>query len=168
MLRKILKITGISLLALILILFIAPFIFKGKIMSIAREQINKNVNANVNFKDVSLSFFRHFPRVSLALEDLQVIGINEFAKDTLISAKEIDVAVNLWSVIGSSNMKIYSINIDEPRIHAIVNQEGKANWDIAKPDTSTTVTDTSTAKPFNLNLQHYSIKNGYITYDDAT
>jgi Uncharacterized protein involved in outer membrane biogenesis len=134
MLRKILKITGISLLTLIVILFVAPFIFKGKIMSIAREQINKNINAKTDFKDVSLSFFRHFPRVSLALEDLQIVGIDQFANDTLISAKEIDVAVNLWSVVGGSNMKIYSINIDEPRIHAIVDKDGNANWDIAKPD----------------------------------
>jgi len=167
MLRKILKITGISLLTLIVILFVAPFIFKGKIMSIAREQINKNINAKTDFKDVSLSFFRHFPRVSLALEDLQIVGIDQFANDTLISAKEIDVAVNLWSVVGGSNMKIYSINIDEPRIHAIVDKDGNANWDIAKPDTSTTA-DTSASEPFNLNLQHYEIKNGYIKYDDAS
>jgi len=167
MLRKILKITGISLLTLIVILFVAPFIFKGRIMAIAREQINKNINAKTDFKDVSLSFFRHFPRVSLALEDLEIVGIDKFANDTLISAKEIDVAVNLWSVIGGSNMKIYSINIDRPRIHAIVDKEGNANWDIAKPDTSTT-TDTTASEPFNLNLQHYEIKNGYIKYDDAS
>lgn len=168
MLRKILKITGISLAALIVILFVAPFIFKGKIMAIAKEQINKNINANVDFKDLSLSFFRHFPRVSCALEELQVTGTNEFAKDTLISAKEIDVAVNLFSVIGGKNMKIYSVNIDQPRIHAIVTKEGKANWDIAKPDTSTTGADTSAATPFQMNLQHYAIKNAYIKYDDAT
>src|SRR5205809_4761538 len=99
MLRKIAKITGITLLVLLVILFVAPFIFKGKIVAIVKEQINKHINANVDFKDASLSFFRHFPRVSLALENLQVIGADEFAKDTLLSANEIDVAVNLFSVI---------------------------------------------------------------------
>ena len=169
MLKKILKITGITLATLIVILFVAPFIFKGKIIAIAKEQINKHINANVDFKDLNLSFFRHFPRVSCALENLQVIGTDEFSKDTLISAKEIDVAVNLFSVIGGKNMKIYSVNIDEPRIHAIVTKEGKANWNITKPDTSTVATtDTSAAKPFEMNLQHYAIKNAYIRYDDAT
>jgi hypothetical protein len=168
MLKKIAKITGISLAVVLVILFVAPFIFKGKIMSIAKEQINKNINANVDFKDLSLSFFRHFPRASVALEGLQVIGTGEFAKDTLISAKEIDVAVNLFSVIGGKNMKIYSVNIDEPRIHAIVNKEGKANWDITKPDTTTVSTDTAAATPFQMNLHHYAIKNSYIKYDDAS
>src|SRR4051812_49420344 len=95
MLKKIAKITGITLAVLIVILFVAPFIFKSKIIAIAKEQINKNINAKVDFKDLNLSFFRHFPRVSVALEELQVVGHDEFAKDTLISAKEIDVAVNL-------------------------------------------------------------------------
>jgi hypothetical protein len=170
MLKKIAKITGITLGALILILFIAPFIFKGKIIAIAKEQINKNINANVDFKDLSLSFFRHFPRVSVALEELQVVGTDVFAKDTLISAKEIDVAVNLFSVIGGKNMKIYSVNIDQPRIHAIVTKEGKANWDIAKPDTAATpaAEDTAAASPFQMNLHHYAINNAYVKYDDAT
>src|SRR5690349_10053741 len=136
MFRKILKITGITLILLIGILFAAPFIFKGKIISIVKSEINKNINAKADFKDASLSFFRHFPKVSLALENLQVTGNGEFAKDTLISAGEIDVAVNLFSVISGSDMKIYSINVNNPRIHAIVNKEGKANWDITFPDTT--------------------------------
>ncbi|OQP62719.1 hypothetical protein A3860_27300 [Niastella vici] len=170
MLKKIAKITGISLAVLIVILFVAPFIFKGKIIAIAKEQINKNINAHVDFKDLNLSFFRHFPRVSVTLENLQVIGTDQFAKDTLISAKEIDVAVNLFSVIGGKNMKIYSVNIDEPRIHALVNKEGKANWDIAKPDTAaaTPNTDTAASSPFQMNLQHYAINNAYVLYDDAS
>jgi hypothetical protein len=169
MLKKIAKITGISLAVLIVILFVAPFIFKGKIIAIAKEQINKNINAKVDFKDLNLSFFRHFPRVSVALEELQVVGTDEFAKDTLISTKEIDVAVNLFSVIGGKNMKIYSVIIDQPRIHALVTKEGKANWDIAKPDTATTAsTDTAASSPFQMNLQHYAINNAYVKYDDAS
>lgn len=168
MLKKILKITGITLLVLIVILFTAPFIFKGKILKIAKEQINKNINAKADFKDLSLSFFRRFPRVSVALEELQVTGLGEFSKDTLISAKEIDVAVNLFSVFSAKDMKVYSINVNEPRIHALVTKEGKANWDIAKPDTSTAATPEEEASPFKLNLQKYAIKNGYIYYDDAS
>lgn len=168
MLKKILKITGLSLAILLVLLFVAPFIFKGKIIAIAKEQINKNINAKVDFKDLNLSFFRHFPRVSVALEALQVIGTDEFAKDTLIDAKEIDVAVNLFSVISGKNMKIYSVNIDQPRIHAIVTKEGHANWNIAKPDTAATpASDTAASSPFQMNLQHYAIKNAYIKYDDA-
>ena len=169
MVKKILRITGISILVLLLLLFIAPYLFKGKIMKIVKEQINENVAAKVDFKDISLSFFRHFPRASVALEGLQVTGIGEFAADTLIAAKEIDVAVDLFSLIGGETMKIHSININEPRIHAIVNKEGKANWDIAKEsaDTDTTAVETEST-PFKMQLQQYAIRNAYISYEDAS
>jgi hypothetical protein len=163
--KKILKITGFTLLFLIAVAFAAPFIFKGQILSLVKKEINNSINAKADFKDISISFFRHFPKVSVALQDLSIVGVNEFEGDTLIAAKEIDAALNIMSVIKGSDYKIYSIAIDEPRIHAIVNKEGKANWDITKPDT--TAATTAPAKPYKLNLQEYTINNGYISYKDV-
>jgi hypothetical protein len=166
MLKKIIKITIVVFLVLIVFLFAAPFLFKGKIVELAKKEINDNINAKADFKDIGLSFFRHFPRVALSVENMQVTGLNEFAADTLFSAKSIDVALNLMSVIKGSDFQVYSIQIDEPRIHAIVNKDGKSNWDISKPDTATT-TPSSEQKPFQLRLDSYSITNGYIKYDDV-
>ena len=45
MLKKILKITAVILLLLIATAFAAPFLFKGKILTLVKEQINKNVAA---------------------------------------------------------------------------------------------------------------------------
>lgn len=165
MLKKILKIVGIVLLILVIAAFAIPYFFKDKIVAIIKTEINKNVNAKVDFADVDISLFRRFPRVAVALEELKVIGIDEFSKDTLISAKDIDVAVNLMSVIRGKDMKVYSVTIDEPRIHALVNKDGKANWDIAKPDTAA-ATPEGESKPFNLELNKYAIKNGYLLYRD--
>ena len=165
--KKILKITGIVLLLLISFAFAAPFLFKGKILSMAKAKMNQNLEANADFKDVDISFFRQFPKVSVAIEGLQIVGRNEFASDTLISAKSIDVALNLMSVIKGSDYKIYAINVNEPRIHAIVHKDGRANWDIAKKDSVATPANQDTAS-FKLNLQHYSINNAYVWYEDAT
>lgn len=167
MLRKIVKITLIVLLVLVGVAFAAPFVFKGKITELVKKEVNNNLNAKVDFGAVDISFFRHFPKVALGLENLQVTGINEFAADTLFSAKKMDAAVNIMSVIKGGEYKIYSITVDEPRIHAIVTKEGKANWDIAKPDTAAATTS-APSKPFQMNLQSYSINNAYIKYDDAT
>ncbi|MFT3701618.1 MAG: AsmA-like C-terminal region-containing protein [Agriterribacter sp.] len=165
MLKKILKIAGIVLLILLITAFTLPFIFKDKITVIAKTQINKNINAKVDFEDINISLFRHFPRLAVGLENLEVTGLDDFAKDTLISAKRIDVALNLMSLFGGSQMKIYSIAVDDPRIHAIVNKEGKANWDITKPSADTTTTADSSS--LNLNLNSYEINNGYISYIDV-
>src|SRR6185437_5635129 len=166
MLKKVLKVSGILLLVLILLAFLIPYFFKGKIMTIVREQINNHVNARVDFEDIDISLFRHFPRLSAGLENLQVVGMDAFSKDTLISARQMDMAIDLFSLFGGSGMKIYSITIDRPRIHAIVNANGKANWDISKPDTTTAATP-GKAGSFHINLQSYKINDGYISYLDV-
>lgn len=163
MAKKILKISGIVLAVLLVLAFILPFIFKDKITGIAKTQINKNLNAKVDFKDVNISLFRHFPRLAVGLENLEVLGIEDFSKDTLISADRIDVALNLMSLFGNK-MNIYSVTVDKPRIHAIVNKDGKANWDITKPDTTTSAPEESS--DFNMQLNRYAINNGYISYND--
>ncbi|HEY8734933.1 MAG TPA: AsmA family protein, partial [Puia sp.] len=165
MLKKILKISAILLVVIFLLAFSLPFFFRHKITALARDQINKHINAKVDFSDVDLSMFRHFPRLSVGLNNLQVVGTDDFNKDTLISAGQVDVALNLFSLFGGYQIDIYNISIDKPRIHAIVNKDGKANWDISKPDTSGSSTNTSSN--FRMHLQSYKINEGYISYTDV-
>ena len=164
--KKILKITGITLFLLIGILFAAPFIFEKQILNLVKSEVNKTLNAKTDFSDVDISFFRSFPKVSVVLEELQIIGLHEFAADTLIHARRIDLALDIMSVIRQKDMKIYSIVIDEPRIHAIVLKDGTANWDIMKEDSAAETTEVTESKPFQLNLQRYAIHNGYLEYRD--
>ena len=136
--KKVLTIVGITLLIIIAILFAAPFIFKGKIIKMVKSEVNKNINAKVEFNDVDISLLRRFPRVSVSIEKIQVIGNGQFSSDTLIAANSIDAALNLMSVIRGDKMTIYSVAINQPRIHTIVAKDGSVNWDIAKPDTAAT------------------------------
>lgn len=167
-LKKVLKITGITLLVLLALAFILPILFKKQITNLVKKEINNSLTAHVDFKDVSLSLFRHFPKVSIAIDELSVIGTGEFAKDTLLSTENFDASVNLISLIKGDNIKVNGVYLQSPRIHALVNKEGKANWDIAKEDTSSvTETDTS-ASAFKMTLQKYEINDGYIYYKDES
>ena len=165
--KKFLKITGIILLVLVAAAFIIPIAFKKQITNLVKKEINKSLTASVDFKDVSLSLFRHFPKVSISLNELSVVGKNEFAKDTLIATKSLDASVNLMSVIKGEDIKVSGIFLQSPRIHALVTKEGKANWDIAKEDTATNTSDTSSSA-FKMTLQKYEIKDGYIFYKDES
>lgn len=163
--KKILKIFFISLAVLIAIAFAAPYLFKSQIVAFVKKQVNKNLTAKVDFKDVDISFFRHFPKVAVGLDQLQVTGTDTFAADTLLSAKRIDAAVNIMSIIKGKDMTIYSVFAESPRVHAIVNKTGVANWDIMKPDSAATKKD-GEEKPFSLQLNHYEVSNAYISYKD--
>lgn len=165
MFKKVLKVVGIIFVVLIAAAIAIPYFFKGKIMSIAKTELNKQLNANVDFKDVDISLIRHFPRLAVAIEDLQVINRAPFEGDTLISVKKIDLALNLMSVIKGGKMDIYNVSVTAPRIHAIVHKNGEANWNITKPDTVTTTATTDTAS-FALSLQQYKIEDAMISYED--
>ena len=166
MFKKILKVLGIFLLVLIAAAIAIPYFFKGKIMSIVKTELNKQLVADVDFKDVDISLFRHFPRLAVALEDMQVVNRAPFAGDTLFAVKKIDLALNLMSVIKGGKMDIYNVTIQEPRVYAHVNKAGEANWNITKPDTVQASPADTAATQFSLNLQKYSIEDATIRYED--
>src|SRR3990170_7564444 len=137
-LKKILKWLGIVLLLLIIFIIVAPFIFKDKIIAIAKEEANKQLNAKVDFGEFDLTLFKSFPNFSLSIDKVSVANIGDFQGDTLLSVKNLSATVDLMSVIKGEQYKIRGILLDNPRIHAIVLSNGKANWDITKPDSSKT------------------------------
>src|SRR5262249_46318706 len=116
--KKILKWFGIILLVLIIAIISLPFIFKGKIIEIAKEEINKNVNAKVGFGEMDLTLISSFPYFTFSVNDVSVVGINEFEGDTLLAAKNLTLSLNLMSVISGSEYKIRSVSLDNPHILA--------------------------------------------------
>lgn len=166
MFKKILKGIGIFLLILIAAAIAIPYFFKGKIMSLVKEELNKQLVADVDFKDVDISLFRHFPRLAVGLEDMQVINRAPFAGDTLFAVKKIDMALNLMSVIKGGQIDIYNVTIEEPRIFAHINKAGEVNWNITKPDTAQVTTTDTAATQFALSLQKYRIEDATIRYED--
>lgn len=162
--KKIAKISGIALLVIIALLVASTYIFSDKIMNLVKTEINKSLEADVDFQKVDISFFRHFPRVSIGLDNLQITGRGIFQPDTLLSAKRLDAAVDIMSFIRGKDMNIYSIFVNSPRIHALVTKDGQANWNIVKEDSSEEAETDS--EPFNLQLKKYEIKDGYVLYDD--
>jgi hypothetical protein len=167
LLVRILKWTGISLLVIILILALVPIIFKDKIVTIVKEQANKNLNAKVDFGDFDLSLISSFPDFRFKIDRLSIIGVDEFKDDTLAYISHLKTDINIQSVIAGEQYEINSIIIDGPRVMAKVLKNGKANWDIAKADSTAAETpeDTSATK-FSMSLEELKIIDGYIVYDD--
>ncbi|MES2382531.1 MAG: AsmA family protein [Bacteroidota bacterium] len=166
--KKIIKISFIVIGVLLLAAIALPFMFKGKILAMAKEEANKSINAKVSFSDdIGLSLFKSFPNFTVSIKDFKLVGINEFEGDTLIALNELEATLDIMSVINGGQIQIRKVFLDEPRIHAIVLSDGKANWDIAKPSADT-AQQTPSAEPskFDVSLKVFEIKNGYISYID--
>lgn len=166
--KKSLKITAIVVGALLLLMFILPFAFQGKIETIVKAEGNKMLNAQFDFRSLDISLFKNFPKASITLNDFWLKGVGEFKNDTLVQAGEVTVAVNLFSLFGDSGYDISKIAIQDTRLHAIVLPDGRPNRDVMKPDSATTEAKTPDAdtSPFRMQLQQFVIKNMNIVYDD--
>jgi hypothetical protein len=164
------KISLIFIALFVVILAVAaaiPMFFKKEIDAKIKSSINKNVNAKVDFKELDLSLISSFPNLGIKINNLTIIGVDSFSKDTLANVKQLQLNVNLLSVIKGETYQIKSVDLDEPKIFAHVLKSGKANWDIMKKDSSASVSDTA-SKPFKVALQKYAIEKGKIIYDDAS
>ena len=161
--KKILKIAGISFLALLLVLIILPFIFKGKIIEFVKYEINQTVNARVDFDRPGLNFFKSFPNASVSLKNLTVIGIDEFEIDTLFFAKSISATINLKSLFGNSGYEIKKIIANRACIYAHILESGKVNWDIMKDDTET---NTEEPSAFKFLMNEVVFRNSNLYFDD--
>lgn len=167
--KKAIIITTTTLVVIFALLLAAPFLFKDKILAIIKEQANNNLNATINFdNDINLSLVKNFPHFTIGINNVSVVGINEFEGDTLISWQNFEATVDVMSVIKGDQILINKIYLNKPIINAVVLSNGKANWDIAKTDTTTqTETADTSSSAFKLSLKQLIIEQANINYNDA-
>lgn len=150
--------------------FLVPVIFKDKLLVMAQNVINENVNAEVVIGDVDVTIFKSFPDLTLELNDLEVKGTGPFADITLASLESIMVTMDIMSVIGGENITVSSIGIVGPNVHVLVLADGMANWDIMKESDETEVAEDGAEESgsFKLALKEYFIERGRVIYDDLS
>ncbi|MGS2762219.1 AsmA family protein [Sinomicrobium sp. M5D2P9] len=166
--KKGLKIAGITIGILILLLAVTPLLFKDKITALIKENINKNVNATVDFKDVDISLLSGFPKARVALNEISVINLAPFEGDTLFYADEVSIKMGIGELFKGSGMQISSFAVDKANVNILVNSEGKANYDIAKESTDDTGGEETQAEgeDFSFSVQQYDIRDSRISYLD--
>ncbi len=139
-----------------------PYFFKDKILAKVKTEANKLLDAKLSFADVNVSLLRSFPDFSFAMEELTIDGAGDFAGINLLRIENLDFTLDLMSVIKSdSPIEIHSIAINKPKINILVRKNGKANFDIVKPNK-----EESSADDFVVELKQYVINEGSLTFDD--
>lgn len=143
-------------------ILILPYIFRDKILVKVKTELNKMLDAKVNFENINISFIRSFPNASVKLENFYIVGIEEFKRDTLIFSKNIDLVINIKSIFSDTGYDIRKLEFNNSNCLVRVLPSGKANWDILKKDSSQ-INDTSKMN-FHWKLKEFSINNANIAY----
>lgn len=165
--KKILKITGITLLSIIALLFAIPYFFKDQINAKILESINNSVDAKVTFVDADLSLLKSFPQANVTIEKLSIVNNAPFKGDTLVYLGELNLKMSVKELFKS---KVEAINIEaisskNGLINIIFNKDGIGNFDIALKNKEA---DKSKSKPMSLKIKEYSIENYTFQYYDES
>lgn len=169
-LKRFLRIFLILLLAIMLFLVAAPFLFQDRIKDTLRYELNASLNAEVFFEDIGLSFFKSFPNLSISLKEFGVVNKAPFEGDTLVSAKTLELVADINSLLSGNEIRLSRLTLKQPKVLIQVLKDGTANYDITLPDTATTATvsDTVSSGEMKIALKSYAIEDGHIIYDDAS
>jgi hypothetical protein len=157
--KKVLRFLFIAIIGIVLALLILPYVFKDRIFELIKQGMNEQLNAQVDFKDVDLSFIKSFPQARVTIYDLKIQGIDDFEEITLLNSKTVYVETSLIPIFNKSvKPSISYVSFDQPKLHVVRLNDSLANYLIMKPSS-----DTST---FSLSLNGYDIKNGILIYED--
>ncbi|PSL48301.1 AsmA protein [Chitinophaga niastensis] len=163
---KTLKIISISVAAIFLLLFLLPVLFPTAISNKIKTWTNNSITGDLNFSKARLSFFNHFPSLTLTLYDFSLKGAAPFKQDTLIAADEVALGVNLASIF-SSSINIDEIFLTKGNIHVMVDAAGHPNYNVYKsgPATAANPADSGSAS---LKIERIQIEHCNIIYDDQS
>ena len=140
--KKLFIVLGILLVLLIGAAVIIPIVLKEPITKAVKQEANANLNATIDFKDVSISLLRSFPDLYVGVEELSVTGKGDFEGRTLVYLNTLVLDVNLMSAFSGKPI-INEIALTGGLANAIVLENGKANYDIV-PEAEGSATEEAT------------------------
>ena len=168
--KKIVKIVAIVVAVVLVAAFVAPMLLRGKIAQIVKREANEMLDARVDFEKLDISLLRHFPRASLDLKGLTVVGAGPFEGDTIVAANRISVVVNPMSLFGDDGFEVTKVILAEPALHAHKLADGKVNWDIVKASGEEPAAGEGASEEgsssFSLSIRDFRISDATIRYED--
>ncbi|SIN84099.1 AsmA protein [Chryseobacterium scophthalmum] len=162
---KILKWIGISIASILFLMFIIPILFPGKVSEQVKLFANKHLAGKLDYKKTHLTFFRHFPSLTVSVDDFLLKGSKPFQNDTLLAAKEVAVGINLKNLIFDGEVKIDEIYVTDAYANVFVNTKGEANYNVYVSKPSEKPKDT-TSTGASIKLDLIKLRNWNIKYND--
>ncbi len=167
--KKVVIIILVIFVVLIGALLAIPVFFKQNLLDAAKNTLNKQMQAEVEFADLKLSLFKNFPKATVEFREVLIKGKEEFSADTLLNVDFVRTKMDLASLFRKTGMSIEEIVLSEPRINLVVAESGKANWDVAPESGEQKLpaeSEAAEANEFQLALEKIEIHNAQLIYND--
>jgi hypothetical protein len=146
------------------VLALIPFLFKDQVGAMVIDTLEESVDADIAFTDVSVGVFGAFPDLEVEITGLTVTGKGDFEGVVLADMPTFAVAVDLWSAIGATDLVVRSVRLDDATFTIVVNEDGKANYDIAIAGDEAASEEVT--GDYSLSLDGLDVSNLTFNYDD--
>ncbi len=158
---------GITIASILLLLFFIPLLFPGTVASEVKKIANERLDTKMNFSKSRLSFFTHFPSLTVSLDDLSMTGSAPFSHDTLIKAEQVAFGINLKRLIFDNEVKINKLYVSKALINVMINQKGEANYNIyISPDAKNLKNEDKPEEGTAIRLERIDLEDCHVKYND--
>jgi uncharacterized protein involved in outer membrane biogenesis len=166
--KRILLTLGILVVLLLVAAVLIPILFKDRIEQAVKDEVNKSLNATVNWGEWDITLLKSFPDLTVEIADVSVTNQAPFEGIELARIGRFIATVDVRSLFGD-RIEVKRIGLVRPNVRVKVLADGRANWDIAKADSTAAPAPADTAASrFNVGLKEYWIEDGRVVYDDAS
>lgn len=163
--KKTIKILGISFVIILLLMVLLPFLLPDTIKTEVKKYANVHLSGELYFEEAGLTFFKHFPYLTLTLEDFLLEGSEPFSTDTLVAAKEVSLGINVTRLIFKGEVVMNKIFVRDGTVNILVNRKGEPNYNVYQ-SSSQNGQDSSEDASLKLNLIQF--ENINLSYDDLS
>lgn len=176
--KKTLKISGITLGAVLLVLLVAiAFVINfivtpKKLTPVVLDAANQTLNAHLDMESVELTFFSTFPQFGLKVKNGSLVSkaLNDSSwckTDSLLSFKECVLTVNPIAYLTENRIVVHNLSLEEVAVYAYRNKTGKANWEVTRASVDTIPADTASTD-FNseIDIRNIELKHANLVFDD--
>ncbi|MEO6682213.1 MAG: hypothetical protein ABIN48_05250 [Ginsengibacter sp.] len=159
-----------SILALLLagyvFLIVYIHIHKEEILTKATNKIETEINGQVTIGDIGLSFFKKFPRISVFLNNVEVIDEQFHThQKPFFKGKDVFVYFDVFTIL-QKRFSVKGVEIDQANFYVYTDSTGYSNGYLFKPKEDTAGTNTSGIIS-KLVLKNVVLKDVDVTIDDG-
>ncbi|MBS1841298.1 MAG: AsmA family protein [Acidobacteria bacterium] len=160
---KTLRIVIIAVVAIVVILLAAPFLIPvNKFKPTIEEKASAALGRKVQVGDLSLSLISG----SLGAQDLSIGDDPKFSTSPFLTAKSLDVGVEIMPLIFSKTLNVTGITINEPQVTLLKNPAGVWNYSSiggsSKPAQAGSAPANSSSAPADISVKKLELKDGKI------
>ncbi|NIG56467.1 AsmA-like C-terminal region-containing protein [Chitinophaga sp. Cy-1792] len=167
--KRILRIAGITLAALLLIIAIAAGILysqQQRLTQMAVKELNKQFTGELVLGSSNINPFAHFPYISIVLHDVKFYANKKMDTPPMYQVEKLFVGFSLPDIL-RQHYKVRILVLNNGEVH--INRKTNGNLDIVEahtlPAATTTPADTA-AEAMIIDLRKIVLKNILVTYHD--